>query len=115
MNNNTHKKIEDILNSLDGHPKASMPAFFYTRLKARMTAAEETGKTSNQRSWMLRPVFALTGLVTILIVNAFVLFQRSNITDNSSSEPDSVQAIAAEYSLNNENSTALLDINQDNK
>jgi hypothetical protein len=114
MNNERNKKIEQILASLDGSPKAEMPPFFYTRLKARMLSGEE-GKASAlpQRSWLLRPAFALGTLVAVLAINAFVIFQKSDTTETSSStDSETIQAIAAEYSLN-DNSTVLFEINQD--
>lgn len=109
MNNDRNKKIEDILGSLDNHPKAGVPDFFYTRLKARMEAGVEAPVV--KRSWVLRPVFALTALVAVLVINAFVIFQKNNSPENNN-DADTLQSIAAEYSLN-DNNTILFDINQD--
>ena len=110
MNNERNKRIEEILNSLDDHPKATAPAFLYTRLKARLEAVETAPA---QRSWLLRPAFAVTALVTVLLINAIVLFQRSNTSTVSiTAESDGIQSIAAEYRLN-DNSAALFETNQD--
>jgi len=111
MNNEKNKRIEEILGSLDGSPKAGMPPFFYTRLKARMEAMEQKPvAAATQRSWLLRPAFAITTLVTVLLVNAFVLFQRGQRA--ASEQESNIQTIAAEYSLN-DNSVVLFESNQD--
>lgn len=116
MNNEKNNKIEDILNSLDNCERATVPDFFYTRLKAKMTAHAGEEKVMRSRPLILRPVFALTALVAVLIINAFVIFQNNNINDTNDntalSDTENLQSIAAEYSLN-ENNTILFDINQE--
>lgn len=109
MNNDRNKKIEEVLNSLDGSQKAVMPAFFYTRLKARMLSREVPAAP---RSWVLRPVFAVTALLLVLAINAIVLFQKNSSSETSNNDSETMQAIAAEYRLN-DNNTALFEINQD--
>jgi hypothetical protein len=115
MNKDQNKKIDEILSSLDNCQRASLPDFFYTRLKARMEKGMEV-KSVTQRPLVLRPIFALTALAAVIIINAFVIFQKddkSNIDNNTAlSEAESLQSIAAEYSLN-DNNTALFDINQE--
>ena len=95
MNNEKDKKIEAILGSLDNSQRASAPDFFYTRLKARM---EKGLDKSPVRGWYLRPAYALAVLVVVLLVNAFVIFEKSN-TNPPTADNESVQSIAAEYSL----------------
>lgn len=116
MNSDKNKKIEEILGSLDNCQRAAAPDFFYTRLKARMLAAEEKNMgVPVKRPLILRPVFALTSLAAVLIINAFVIFQRDNNSlpdDTALSDTETLQSIAAEYRLN-DNSTVLFDINQD--
>ncbi|MDZ4793117.1 MAG: hypothetical protein SGI83_02460 [Bacteroidota bacterium] len=106
MNNN--KKIEEILGSLDGTQRATIPDFFYTRLQARMQRElEPVGK----RSWILRPAFALTVLVAVLLINVVVIFRGTNNKEVATNDTETLQSIAAEYSLN-ENSY-VYDLNQD--
>jgi hypothetical protein len=109
MNNNRNSKIEDILGSLDGVKKASAPDFFYTRLKARM---EKGLEPEPKRPWLLRPAFALTVLAGVLMVNAAVIFQKTDTAETAINDAEQFQSIAAEYSLN-DNNTILFDINQD--
>src|SRR6478736_8337882 len=105
MNNNNEHRIEDILGSLDGMQKASAPNFFYTRLRARM---ERELVAKPKRSILLRPAYAIAGLVLILTINAAVLLKNDDTTDTTSTDivstnTEAVQSIAAEYSLNDNN------------
>ena len=109
MNNKRNNQIEDILGSLDGNQRASVPDFFYTRLKAKM---EKGNETVVHKSWILRPAYAMTALVVVLLINtAVVLNGNSTKGNNNVSDTDTLQSIAAEYSLNDNNT--LYDLNQD--
>ena len=109
MNNSKNSKIEEILGSLDGIQKATAPDFFYTRLKARM---EKGLEPESKRPWILRPAFALTVLVGVLLVNAAVIFQKCDAAETAINDAEQFQSIAAEYNLN-DNNTILFEINQD--
>ena len=109
MNTKKSKKVEEILNSLDRSSRATIPDFFYTRLKARM---ERGLSPATKKSWVLRPAFAFVTLIIVLLMNAAVILKgdaakKSAVTDN-----ETIQSIAAEYSLN-DNNTILFDSNQD--
>ena len=106
------KKIEEILASLDQVSRAPMPDFFYTRLKAKMLSQEEQRSAPPKKSLVLRPVFALTALAAILVINAYVLFQKNSSAETSQTDTEPLQSIAAEYSLN-DNNAILFDINQE--
>ena len=108
MNNERNKKIEEILSSLDDSERASAPDFFYTRLKARMERMQEKGVS---KSWILRPAYALAALILLLVLNAAIILQGEEKTDNNSiADSETVQSIAAEYSLND---NTIYDINTD--
>jgi hypothetical protein len=115
MHTEQNKKTEEILSSLDGINRASAPDFFYTRVKAVLQSRineEQTIKESS-RLWTLRPVYAVVTMVVVLLVNSFVLLQKKNSNAAiNSNETESIQSIAAEYSLNDNNSS-LYDLNQD--
>ena len=120
MINDKNDKIDQILGSLDNCKRASVPGFFYTRLKARMTnEVLGEGKSRRARPLLLRPVYALATLALVVLINAFVIIQKNGnnsnegiAVDNTSlSEAESFQSIAAEYSLND--NTILFDINQE--
>ena|SRR6266487_2619739 len=100
MNNERNNKIEQILNSLDGNQRAGAPDFFFTRLKARIEREEET----NRKPWILRPAYALTTLLIVLVINIAIILKGEQATDsNNNSDTETAQSIAAEYSLNDNN------------
>lgn len=108
MENKRNNNIEDILNSLDGSQRATVPDFFYTRLKARM---EKELVAKPKRSWMLRPVYAVAGLFLILAFNA-VVFLNNNKNETTVVDDTDIaqQSIAAEYMTD---MTYVYDLNQD--
>ena len=110
MNNRNENQIEDILSSLDGIKRAEAPAFFYTRLKARM---EKEAGPETSRPWLLRPVFALAALLIVLLINAAVILKKDNTATPivADTENESFQSIAAEYNLNEV--VSLTDLNQE--
>ena len=89
-----------------------MPDFFFTRLKARMESMQDAKSVPARRSLVFRPVFALTALAAILVINAYVLFQNNSSAETNPTDVESIQSIAAEYSLN-DNNAILFDVNQD--
>ena len=110
MKPDRNKKIEEILGSLDNCQRATVPDFFYTRLKAKMESRESA---VSRKPLILRPVFALTALALVLILNAFVIFQRNNTNSSEATaitDTDVLQSMAVEYRLN-ENSAIPYDIN----
>jgi hypothetical protein len=110
MNNWSEKMIDEILGSLDGIKRAEAPAFFYTRLRARM---EKHSGPERSRPWLLRPVFALAALLIVLLINAAVILKKDNttVTPIADTENESFQSIAAEYNLNEV--VSLTDLNQE--
>jgi hypothetical protein len=108
MSTQNNKKIEEILNSLDGVKRTPAPDFFYTRLKARM---EKDILPAPARSRILRPAYAFAALVLVLLVNAAVILKNNSGNVVSAAEGDSLQSIAAEYNLNDVSS--LYDLNED--
>jgi len=93
--NNT-KKIDEMLNSLDGCERAQASAFLYTRLKARM---ESDLLPKTPRQWFLKPAYA-AGIVAIaLLVNAVVLFRPQEQSTIAGSESENFQSLASEYRI----------------
>ena len=98
-------KITQVMESLDGINKATAPDFFYARLRARM---ERENSTVSTRPWILRPAFAVITLVVVFIINLAVIFLQPDAT--TISDTDSLQSLAAEYSLND---NSILDLSTD--
>lgn len=117
MGNKKNNNIEDILGSLDVSQRAAAPDFFYTRLVARMQARLEDGEKSlpvrADTGWRLKPVYIIGALLLVLAVNAVVFLKNQTGTSSFTSDNDETlqQSIAAEYSLNDNNS--VYDLNQD--
>ena len=113
MQTDRNMKIEEILSSLDGAKRAEIPDFFYTRFKASMLARQEDGKTIQGRGLILRPVFIVSALLLVLAINAFVFLKGQDETTTATADNnESVQqSIAAEYSLNDNNT--VYDLNQE--
>jgi len=105
MKQEKQDRIEQILNAWDGAKKAETPAFFYTRLKARM----EKAAAPVVKSWLLKPAFVVATLVLVIVINAFIYFQDGNSTITPNSGEETIQSIAAEYNLSD---NILEDINQ---
>jgi hypothetical protein len=78
-------------------------------LKARMLAGETAEE--NPKSWIFKPVFVVASLVLVIIINAFIYFQNDSSTISSSYD-ESIQTIAAEFNLS-DNNNLLEDINED--
>lgn len=108
MNIDRNNKVEEILNSLDGCPRASVPDFFYTRLKANMEKRQEP---ATPKTWLLRPAFAFLALAVILLINTFILFREGTGKEEATNDSETLQSIAAEYSLND--NTTVYELNQD--
>src|SRR5690242_3005448 len=111
-NNKRNNKIEDILGSLDGVQRASVPDFFYTRLKARM---EKGLEPQRQPSRFLRPAYIIAGLLLILAINTAAVLKNSGSSNETAMADDTEsiqQSIAAEYSIT-DNNAIYTDLNQD--
>jgi len=112
MKHDKQNRVEQVLNAWDGAKRAEAPAFFYTRLRARMDA-EQTGDQT-VKSWIFKPAFVVASLVLVIIINAFIYFQNDNSTNDnstiSSSYDESAQSITAEF-FSSDN--ILEDINED--
>lgn len=110
MNAGKNSKSEEIISSIDGIRRATTPEFFYTRLKARME--KEILPASNKPA-VLRPVFVVSMLVVVLMLNAAVILSGKNSSSTvaaSNTETEALQSIAAEYSPTDVSS--LYDLNE---
>ena len=97
-------KAESILNSLAGLQKADAPDFFYTRLIARM---QQEMQPKRKPMLLLRPAFATTALVVILMLNVFSIIQfsktpKQNNTVQHSGKPATIESFANAYNMNTE-------------
>jgi len=90
-----HKKLDDVMHSMDNINRASPRPFFFTRLEAIMQNEKNIwGKLS---SFVARPVVAFACICFVLIINAMVIF-LSNNSGNSLAQQGNELATADEYS-----------------
>ncbi len=89
---------EDILNSLDNMQKAEAPAFFYTRLQARMEREAEPASPFWQ--WVTKPVFAMATLSLLILLNVAAInsYRKTNMQEVVM-EANGIQGFAQEYQL----------------
>jgi len=71
---NNPKKIEDVLNSLDGIRRAKAPDFFFTRLKARLDSEFDFGGGPLGRL-LTKPALALSLAAVVVALNLAVIMQ----------------------------------------
>ena len=87
-----NKKIDDVMQSMDGITRATPRPFLFTRLEARMQS--EKNIWSKISSFAARPVVAFACVCFVLIINAMVIFTSGSATTQQGPE----LATADEYS-----------------
>jgi hypothetical protein len=69
------KKVNDSLESFEGIQRAEPAPWFFTRVKAKLER-EKHNIWETTGSYMARPAIAIAGILFILCVNAFILFEK---------------------------------------
>jgi hypothetical protein len=92
-------KVEAALNSLEGLQRAEAPAFFHTRVQARLENA-----MPSQSFWLpvKRPLWVVAVLAVLLVANISILSLNTNKhtdTNTAQSEPNNLQGFASSYGL----------------
>jgi hypothetical protein len=90
-----HKKIDEVMHSMDSINRASPRPFLFTRLEARMQ--NEKNIWVKLSSLLAKPVVAFTCICFVLIINVMVIF-LSNDSINSLAQQGNELANADEYS-----------------
>ena len=102
------KKVEDVLNSLDGIQRAEPQPWFFSRVKGRLSRQEAKTGWESIGSFLSRPAVAIAGLVLILALNGFVLLNQTSADAVASNQieqqpNDSESLIASSSSFDYEN------------
>ncbi|HLO83004.1 MAG TPA: hypothetical protein VK166_18705 [Chitinophagaceae bacterium] len=71
------RQIDLTMGSLDGMSKAEAPAFFYTRLMARMESGTDSIWTRSL-AFLARPAVALSILFVFLLINGYLIMTNLN-------------------------------------
>lgn len=90
-----NKKVDEIMQSIDGIKRAAPRPFLFTRLEARMQ--NERNVWNKLSSFVARPVIAFACICFVLIINAMVVL-FSGTPANSLAQQGSELATADEYS-----------------
>ncbi len=72
-----NKKIDDVMQSMDGITRATPRPFLFTRLEARMQ--NERNIWSKLSSFAARPIVAFACICFVLIINAMVIFMSGSV------------------------------------
>lgn len=97
---NNRQKHEDVLSSLDGIQRAKAPAFFYTRLRARMENELEVAGGGIIGRLLTRPGLALSIAAIILMLNITAILQMwQQDSPPAPAENTAQQLVMADYSL----------------
>ncbi|MBV9989158.1 MAG: hypothetical protein JO301_15875 [Chitinophagaceae bacterium] len=94
--NATQDLIEETLQSLDGISRAEAPAFFYTRLQARLDKQQEPGASW---WWFGKPAFSFATLALLLVLNVAALTRYLKKSDQPVQQTTGIQGFAKEYDL----------------
>lgn len=96
MERKLNKKIDKVMQSLDGIEKASPAPFFFTRLEARMR--REKSSWEKVSSFVAKPVIAFACVCLVIMINAMVIFSSRN-SQNSTDQQTNELATTDEYNL----------------
>lgn len=94
---NDNNNIEnDLLDSLKGIRRAEAPAFFYTRLMARI---EKERQQSPIIRFLTHPATAMSVVAMVLVLNVLTISKMSNQEGTESNIQEIATVIANEYNM----------------
>ena len=96
MNSNKKRDFEKVLQSLDNIHKIEAPAYFYTRLKARM---ENELIQDAKPVFLLRPLILTLSLLLVFVLNIITLTQNHKHTIPDNDQSATIESFASEYGL----------------
>lgn len=94
----TQTAVDDFMESMEGIERAEMPAFFYTRLQARLETAGAARKFGRNR--FAKPVLSLVTLSLLVILNiaAIRYFEKTGVAQKNKST-SAIRQFAMDYDL----------------
>ena len=93
MKKNATPLVDELVQSIQPVREAATDEFFYTRLLARM----EKNRESNGWNLPLKPVWVISSLVLLLIMNWFVIVKQSQPNTSPTASTSPLQSFAASY------------------
>lgn len=97
MHQNTPRRIDDILDSLDGIERAAPAPFLHTRILARMQREQST-PVYRALLWLSKPSVTIALSVLLLLVNGYVMFTGSRSSVPTVIEENSM-ALVQDYDV----------------
>lgn len=100
---NVQTQIEKALESIEHIEQATVPAFFETRLKAKMQKL--LVETNDNWFAVKKPIWAVAFLLVFLCINVFMLsYSNSKSLVVEQQQPTTIEAFANDYLLLNNSS-----------
>ena len=98
---NIQEKVEATLHSIDGITRAEIPAFFYTRVQAKLTNQEFSVWWKRLLVVATNPIFCTTTLSVFLLLNitAITTIIKEKKLATTIAESNTIQGFAQEYNL----------------
>lgn len=84
---------DDLFGKLGQLTPVEPAPFFYTRVRARLERNQQTAS-----SWLLRPAYAIAGLMLLVLLNLTIAFSNPS-TESISTESTTYDGFVAEYHL----------------
>jgi hypothetical protein len=88
--------VEEILASLDSMDRAGAPAFFYTRLQAKL---DNRVSSADSWIWIHKPVLSFATLGLLLVLNVFAISKFLQKDQSSATSGSGIETFAKEYGL----------------
>ena len=70
------KKVDQIMNSLDGIQRATPQPWLFSRIKGKLIQQDDKSVWGTIGSFLSKPVIAIAGLCLILMMNGYLLFNQ---------------------------------------
>lgn len=96
MKDHTAERIEKVLNSTDGMLPVEAPAFFYTRLSAKMNKQHDEDSTL-----VRRPALAIAALSFFVLMNIFLLIKYNQQQSVNPAQHSTLDSFVSNYNLDN--------------
>jgi len=94
---NQHR-VDDALSALDAVHRTTPAPFFYTRVKARILAAQ-TRSTHFSDGVRVRMLAGIAGIVVLVLINVFTIVRLTQTGGNPIQGKDNFESFADEYNL----------------
>ncbi len=98
---NIQEKVEATLHSIDGITRAEIPAFFYTRVQAKLTNQASSVWWQRLLVVATKPIFYIATLSVFLLLNITVITTiiKEKKLATTIAESTTIQGFAQEYNL----------------